>query len=368
MAKIYGAPLALFPPIGEFSPQRVSWEKDLLLAAVEGYVHPADPDKELTRFMVPSSVWPLNVHQPSSYCITFGSQSWRATPDAAPFIPHEISFINELYREPRSLAHLIGLSYNQFHILYCADTGEVSLANEGHQELMLLVVKEGVTVTIQDTFTGSRPGRLLVGILEQGAQVTFLSDQSIATEGYTVQHDRWYVGPQAQLTVQELVTGGRQSWLRKEFKLAEKAHLSYTWLSALKGAQQAALTTVQEHNGAASSSQVLVKAALCEQARSFYRGTIVIDHEAKGSQADQQQRALMLSPQAKTCAIPSLEVATHEVQCQHGSAAGTFSDDELWYLCSRGLSKKDAQRLLLEGFFNEPGVCRTIRLQDHLVF
>ena len=99
---------------------------------------------------------------------------------------------------------------------------------------------------------------------------------------------------------------------------------------------------------------MLVKAALTDRARSFYRGTIRIAEDASKSEADQQQRALLLSSDARICAIPSLEVATHDVQCAHGSAAGRVNPEELWYLQQRGLDKEQAEKLLVEGFFCEP--------------
>ena len=77
---------------------------------------------------------------------------------------------------------------------------------------------------------------------------------------------------------------------------------------------------------------------------------IVVRYRSKSkapqSCADQQQKALILGEQARTCAIPSLEVATHEVQCKHGSAAGRCNLDEIRYLLSRGFDVQAAQNLL----------------------
>ena len=113
-----------------------------------------------------------------------------------------------------------------------------------------------------------------------------------------------------------------------------------------------------------------------DQARSFYRGTITMNDEAGQSEADQQQRALILGNAARACAIPSLEVATHDVRCRHGSAAGRFNREELWYLLSRGFDEKEAYTLLINGFYNEclegrevPGLANMIeRVKQRVCF
>ena len=48
---------------------------------------------------------------------------------------------------------------------------------------------------------------------------------------------------------------------------------------------------------------------------------------------------------------PQLEIYCDEVECSHGSTIGQFDDDTLFYLCSRGIPRQHAQKLLLEAFY-----------------
>ncbi len=178
-----------------------------------------------------------------------------------------------------------------------------------------------------------------------------------------MQAEHWTLHDDAQLSTTTLTTGGIHG-ADKEYVLGSRASLEHVTLEAYKEHEQGALITRQYHEGAESTSSVTVKTALVDQASSFYRGTISIEEHATGSQADQQQRALILSPTARTCAIPSLEVKTHEVQCSHGSAVGRFEEEELRYLLSRGLERPMAYNLLLDAFFSyEQGDAS--RLKEH---
>ena len=191
----------------------------------------------------------------------------------------------------------------------------------------------------------------LIGRLAKGAQVTFVNDVELSSDAYSLDYEQWVCADNARLTVLSALSGGKQSWSHKEYQLGRSAQLESSFYSALGGNEQAALTTTQRHTGLGSSSAVLVKTVLFGAAQSFYRGTIQIEEKAPQSCADQQQKALILGDRARTCAIPSLEVATHEVQCKHGSAAGRCNIDELRYLLTRGFDVQAAQNLLIEGFY-----------------
>lgn len=376
----YAIPLSLFPSADKVT----TWSKEgdwteferfIRAQALAGYQKEDAQDKELARFMVPALSWEDTSKKSNAYFASHLKNSWIASGCKAPFIPQQCyDLVAAMYSGPRSGAHLVGATFTHLRIVYLADSQEVTLDDElspGSRELLIVIAEPEVKATLKRTTTKQGLyARSVIGSIGQGAEVTVTDEYRSGSEAVGVYHDRWYLADTAQLKSTEVLTGGKQTWLRKEFVLAKHAQVDYRFLSALKSDEQVALTTVQEHQGSASTSSVLVKTALSESSRSFYRGTIAIDYHAGKSEADQQQRALMLSPHARTCAIPSLEVATHDVQCQHGSAAGKFDAEELWYLQSRGLPSEQAQALLLEGFFNEPGLSEDLltRLKNQVRF
>ena len=85
------------------------------------------------------------------------------------------------------------------------------------------------------------------------------------------------------------------------------------------------------------------------------RFTGIIDIPQKSQKCDgrQNHRGVLLSPRAMICATPQLEIWADDVACTHGSAIGPLDPAQLFYLEARGLSEKEAQKLLLESFFSD---------------
>jgi Fe-S cluster assembly protein SufD len=66
----------------------------------------------------------------------------------------------------------------------------------------------------------------------------------------------------------------------------------------------------------------------------------------------QANRNLVLSPNARADSIPGLEILADDVRCSHGATVGKLEQEPLFYIKSRGIPDKEAERLLVEGFFN----------------
>ncbi|MBJ7603167.1 MAG: Fe-S cluster assembly protein SufD [Candidatus Dormibacteraeota bacterium] len=111
--------------------------------------------------------------------------------------------------------------------------------------------------------------------------------------------------------------------------------------------------TLQQHVVGHSTSDLLFKGALREQAQSVYAGLIRIEVGASGSDAYQANRNLLLSNQAKANSIPMLEIMNNDVRCTHGATVGPVDPEHLFYLESRGIPPMVAQRMVVHGFFGQ---------------
>ena len=100
-------------------------------------------------------------------------------------------------------------------------------------------------------------------------------------------------------------------------------------------------------------SNVLYKGALQgEQARTVWIGDVRIRPEATGTETYELNRNLVLTDGARADSVPNLEIETGEiVGAGHASATGRFDDEQLFYLCSRGIDAETARRLVVRGFF-----------------
>ncbi len=109
--------------------------------------------------------------------------------------------------------------------------------------------------------------------------------------------------------------------------------------------------TFQNHLAGHSMSDLLFKGALRGRARMIYQGLIKVHKDAQRSDAYQANRNLILSDKARADSIPSLEIEANDVRCTHGATVGQVDEDQLFYLMARGLSRRDAERLIIAGFF-----------------
>jgi len=66
-----------------------------------------------------------------------------------------------------------------------------------------------------------------------------------------------------------------------------------------------------------------------------------------------QNRNLILSRSARADSIPNLEIAANDVRCTHGATVGRVDREQLFYLMARGLSRGEAERLIVRGFFED---------------
>ena len=119
---------------------------------------------------------------------------------------------------------------------------------------------------------------------------------------------------------------------------------------ALSDKQKLQFTTQQIHQAPHSSSMIRIQGVLNDFAQCMYKGLIHVDQKAAHTYADQQHQNLMLSDMGKVCTDPHIEVFTNEVVCSHGAASSGFDEEQLYSLQTRGIEKKEAEKLLLEAF------------------
>jgi Fe-S cluster assembly protein SufD len=113
--------------------------------------------------------------------------------------------------------------------------------------------------------------------------------------------------------------------------------------------------TFHHHKSGDSYSNIDVKVLLKDKATSAYTGLIRIEKEAANCEAYQENRNLLLNQGTKAESIPELEILTDQVRCTHGATMGPIDPEMLFYLASRGLTKKEAVRQIAAGYI-EPTI------------
>ena len=95
------------------------------------------------------------------------------------------------------------------------------------------------------------------------------------------------------------------------------------------------------------------KNVLQDQSKAIFSGLIRVDPEAQHTNALQTNRNLLLSKEAEADSLPGLEILANDVRCTHGATTSRLNQEELFYLLSRGIKKKNAESLICLGFLEE---------------
>jgi Fe-S cluster assembly protein SufD len=120
------------------------------------------------------------------------------------------------------------------------------------------------------------------------------------------------------------------------------------------GDQHFDFRSIQDHVGSRTASDLLYKGAMKGSSSAIYSGTVIIREGAHQCNAYQTNRNVLLSETSKAFSIPNLEILTNDpVRCGHAASTGPVDDDTMFYIQSRGIPEREAERLVVFGFFQE---------------
>jgi Fe-S cluster assembly protein SufD len=225
---------------------------------------------------------------------------------------------------------------------------------------LLIVAEEGSRFSLIEEYTSSRSdvagytnaaAELYVG---QGAKLEYVSIQDLARETWHFASHRARVGRDAELDWVAGGFGSKKGKVRIENDLAGQGATSrVTGCYFADGAQELDYDTLQEHLAPNTTSDFAFKGVLRDKARAVWRGMIRVAQDAQKTNAYQENRNLLLSPDAHADSIPGLEIEANDVRCTHGATVSQVNRDELFYCMARGLSRSEAELLIVRGFYQE---------------
>ena len=188
----------------------------------------------------------------------------------------------------------------------------------------------------------------------QAAKVEYVSLQNLARDTWHFASHRARVERDAELDWVAGGFGSKKGKVRIENDLAGQGATSrVTGAYFADGDQHLDYDTLQEHLAPNTTSDFAFKGALRDQATAVWRGMIRVEPDAQKTNAYQENRNLMLSPTTHAVPIPGLEIMANDVRCTHGATVGRVDREQLFYLMSRGLSRGEAERLIVRGFFED---------------
>ncbi|GCE26778.1 Fe-S cluster assembly protein SufB [Dictyobacter alpinus] len=115
--------------------------------------------------------------------------------------------------------------------------------------------------------------------------------------------------------------------------------------------QRFTIKTLSDHIGLSTNAETLVKGVLTDSSRVEFDGMIRVRPNAQQTASFLSAHGLLLSKKARGEFIPGLEIAANEVSASHGATTGQIDEEQLFYLMVRGISQPEAERIIVQGFF-----------------
>ena len=123
------------------------------------------------------------------------------------------------------------------------------------------------------------------------------------------------------------------------------------------GAQRTDMKTNIHHIAQGTTSEQLQKSMIGGRATGAFRGRIRVEQSAQQTASNQLSRTILLSDRCRAWTAPTLEIIADDVQCTHGATVSDLSEEELFYLRSRGLDQSTARNMLMYAFAGDISVC-----------
>lgn len=217
----------------------------------------------------------------------------------------------------------------------------------------VIVAEPGSRVTICEIFEGSAPvhyGTLDVRAADN-AEVNLVTIQRFSDATCDHSCKRIECGRDSRVNWTFALLGGKTTRLKTDASFTG-AGSSATIRGAYfgTGGQNFSIITRCAHAAQNTGARVDTRGVLKDSSSSLTRGLIRIEREARGTDSHLNDRTLHLNSGVTSNSIPSLEIENNDVRASHGASTGKIDENKLFYMMSRGVSREDAEALIVEGF------------------
>jgi len=250
---------------------------------------------------------------------------------------------------PRNKVAELPLHVVNYNTKSGATLGHVLVVVEENAQATMQVEYASAESSSQSTYIGAT--ELIVG---DAGNLRYVALQDWNRQTYEFSHQRGVAGRDANL---DWVVGTMGSKLTKAFLeidiVGKGTNARMSGFFFADKDQFFDLDTQQNHNAPLTNSDLLFKGAAKDNARTLWQGMIKSLPQMQKIDGYQVCRNLVLSDEARMDSIPGLEIEADDVMCSHAATFGTLEEELLFYLMSRGITRPQAQLMVIDGFFDE---------------
>lgn len=222
----------------------------------------------------------------------------------------------------------------------------------------LVIVDAGAEVTLLAETAGDDSPALHCGAIElwvgPAARLQYVNLQNWGSGTWHFGHQKAVVDTDGELQWTIGALGSRVAKVNQHVGLiGAHAKAQVNGVMFTEGRQHLSYHTLQHHEAENCKSDLLYKGALQDHSRIVWRGMIKVDPAAQKTDGYQRDDNLILSEGARADSIPGLEIQADDVRCTHGATAGRVDDEQVFYARCRGLTRNEAVRMIVAGFFQQ---------------
>lgn len=248
----------------------------------------------------------------------------------------------------------------------CANAEPVEIAYEAAAGTSIfpytvVLAERGASATILERLDGSEEAFVCGAaeiVTEAGAQIVYASCQQLAPSARAVYTRAAKPGRDASVSWHCAELGAGLAVADLSIAVENPGVTAeVTALFFPNHTQHVDVVSTVHHAAGDSTSETIVKSAAVDSGQARYLGNIRIAPGAQGSDASLRDDALLLSEKAHVDSVPALEIGANEVKAFHGATVGALDAEQIFYMCTRGIERAAAERMIALGFF-EPAIAR----------
>ena len=238
----------------------------------------------------------------------------------------------------------------------------IEIAFEGKEAIaafphVIVIAEAGSKATLIESYTSSAKSFTNAAVqifVDDNANLTHYRVQKESSEAFHYGVTEATLGRGSVYNATSINLGGAIS--RHDIELKFTAEGSEAWVDGLymiNGTQHSDTHSIIDHTVPNCTSHQNYKGVLNDKSRAVFNGKVFVRENAHGTDAQQSNKNLLLSNEARVDTKPQLEIFNDDVKCAHGATVGQLEEEELFYLLTRGLPETLARNLLTYGFAEE---------------
>lgn len=222
----------------------------------------------------------------------------------------------------------------------------------------LVVLEEGAEATFVEEFASTDADHagfsnaVVELVAGDNARLHYVTVQDYARPVQHFATHRVHAGRDAQVHWSAVGLGASMGKSRMEAHLnGPGSNVKLTGAYFVDGTQQMDYDTYQLHAAGNATSDLFFKGVLDDKAHAVWRGMIAVAPGAQGTDAFQNNKNLVLRSGAHADSVPGLQIEANDVRCTHASTTSKVDAEQLFYLQARGITRQDAIREIVRGFY-----------------